>query len=374
VFLIDSLGIGGAEYLTALYLQHLDTIHFKPRVCTLNSREGNPVAERIQRLGIPVDLLSIRKLRNPYALPRLLRYLRAHRADLIHTQLGHSNVLGNIAAWVLGIPAVSTQHLLGVPPRGRREYWWHQAERWALRYFCDRIVAVSEGVRQDRRLVGIPPDKVITIYNGIDLSRFVPSGKHNHLAVRQSLKLPPDVPLLITVAILRPQKGIQYLIEALPMILGTIRDLRYVIVGRGGHETTLKDLAKAHGVAERVIFTGMREDIPDLLAMSDLFVLPTLDDALPTVLMEAMATQKPIVASHVGGVPEMIEHGHNGLLVPPGNPGKLAAACIRLIQNPEEARRMGRAGRQIVEQRFDIHRQVQCFSRLYQTLLAERGR
>ena len=146
------------------------------------------------------------------------------------------------------------------------------------------------------------------------------------------------------------------------------------MVGSGKQEDSLKELAKTHGVADRVIFSGQRNDIPNLLAICDLFVLPTLGEALPTVLAEAMAAQKPIVASNVGGVPEMVEHGHNGLLVPPADPASLAEACLQLLQNAGEADAMARAGREIVERRFSIHLQGQRLSDLYQGLLAERGK
>jgi glycosyltransferase involved in cell wall biosynthesis len=219
---------------------------------------------------------------------------------------------------------------------------------------------------------GLAPDKVVTLYNGIDLSRFTARDRAENLATRQSLCIPPDAPLLTTVAVLRPAKGIQYMIEALPRILEVVPETRYLVVGGGQHENELKALARSRGVAERVIFAGVRSDVPSLLAMSDLFVLPTLGEALPTVLAEAMAAQKPIVVSEVGGVPEMIEHGRNGLLVPPADPDRLAEACLQLLQDPDRADAMARAGREIVERRFDIHQQGQRLSGLYRKILAER--
>jgi glycosyltransferase involved in cell wall biosynthesis len=212
------------------------------------------------------------------------------------------------------------------------------------------------------------------MYNGIDLSPFTPPGNGQHRAERQAFGIPPEAPLLITVAVLRPPKGIQYLIEAMPTILQALPEARYLVVGSGPHEGLLHEQVKNQGLTERVIFTGARHDVPKLLAMSDLFVLPTLTEALPTVLAEAMAAQKPIVVSNVGGVPEMIEHGHNGLLVPPADLARLAEACLYLLQHPDRAHALACAGRQVVEQRFNIREQVQQLSSLYQELLAQRGR
>jgi glycosyltransferase involved in cell wall biosynthesis len=153
-----------------------------------------------------------------------------------------------------------------------------------------------------------------------------------------------------------------------------VPETRYLVVGSGDHEHALKELTKTHGVEDRVIFTGSRDDIPDLLALSDVFVLPTLGEALPTVLAEAMAAQKPIVVSNVGGVPEMVEDGRNGLLVAPANPEQLSTACLQLLQHHDQAQAMARAGREIVEQRFNIEVQGQRLGDLYQDILQEQGK
>ncbi|MFN8455458.1 MAG: glycosyltransferase [Anaerolineae bacterium] len=372
VYLIDSLGLGGAERLLPIYLQHLDTGRFEPRVCALHVKDNNRLAADIERLGIPVDLLALRHLRDLPAAGQLLRYLRQQQTDLLHTQLEFADTLGSLAARWLGLPSVSTLHTFDDPPKGSRTYWRLKLRWWSLAHFCDRIIAVSEGTRQHHlRVGGLPPHKVITLYNGIDLSRFEHVAKIDRSTIRQTLSLPPDAPVLVTVAVLRPPKGIQYMIEALPAILAQAPDTHYLIVGSGEHQNALQDLARQTGVTERVIFAGARPDIPDLLAASDLFVLPTLTEALPTVLAEAMAAVKPIVVSNVGGVPEMIEHHHNGLLIPPADPARLAQACLQLLQNPDQARRMACAGREIVEQRFNIQRQAQRLAELYEELLAQ---
>lgn len=371
IFLIDSLGMGGAERLMIPYLQHFDTSRFEPYVCALQIRSGNPIAADIERLGVPVDLLPVRRLRDPRNLFRVVRYLRRRQADLVHTQLEFSNVLGSLASRLIKIPSVCTLHTFFDPSWGKKSWRRHLAMWWTLRHFCDRIIAVSEGTRQHHIEVGrLPPERVVTLYNGIDLSGFASADEKTRLAGRQALNIPPDAPVLITVAVLRPQKGIQYMIEAMPAVLQAAPEARYLVVGSGEHEAVLKRMVDAYGLAERVIFTGVRQDIPNLLALSDVFVLPTLGEALPTVLAEAMAAGKPIVASAVGGVPEMVEEGVNGLLIPPSDPDKLAGACIRLLRDPEQARRLGYSGRQIVEQRFNIERQVQLLCDLYDSLLA----
>jgi glycosyltransferase involved in cell wall biosynthesis len=337
-------------------------------------RDDNPIAADIQRLQIPVDIVPISHLRDVSGCWRLLQYLRRQQPDLIHTQLEFSDTLGSLLANFLGIPTISTLHTLDAPDPGTRTYWRLRLRWWSLRRFAKRVVAVSEGTRQHHLRVGqLGPDKVVTLYNGIDLLRF-----NGHRQVQQIFKedfgIPATAPLLTTVAVLRPAKGIQYMIEALPTILEAVPQTYYLVVGAGEHEQSLKALVKEKGLTERVIFTGVRNDVPDLLALSDVFVLPTLDEALPTVLAEAMAAEKPIVVSAVGGVPEMVTDGANGFLVPPADPARLAVACIQLLQHPDQAQAMARIGRDIVEQRFNIRNQARRLGDLYQEVLAEQKR
>jgi glycosyltransferase involved in cell wall biosynthesis len=242
-----------------------------------------------------------------------------------------------------------------------------------LRRFCARIISVSEGTRQHYiHQMNFPPDKIMTMYNGINLAPFEATGMQQRQAVREELQIPPHAPVLATVAVLRPPKGIQYMLEAMPRILEAVPDARYLVVGDGEHRATLHELARTQEVAEQVIFTGARKDVPAMLAASDIFVLPTLTEALPTVLAEAMGTRKPIIASAVGGVPEMVETERNGLLVPPAEPARLAEACIRLLRNPAEAQLMGQTGQAIARERFEITVQAQHLGTLYQALLAEK--
>jgi glycosyltransferase involved in cell wall biosynthesis len=158
------------------------------------------------------------------------------------------------------------------------------------------------------------------------------------------------------------------MIEAMPMILTAVPDAKYIIVGDGAYGDTLKQAAQEMA-GESIIFTGTRQDIPELLAASDLFVLPTLQDALPTVLIEAMAAGKPIVASNVGGVPEIVDDGTTGLLVPAAEPEALAQASIQLLQDRDRRKEMGQTGQAVASQRFDIHTQVKRLGDMYEELL-----
>ena len=375
-YLIDGLSMGGAERLMVPILQYLSRAHFEPYVCAMQSKDGNPMADELRVLGVPVECLDIKHLRDLNAIPRLTSYLKKIRADLVHTQLEAANILGNISAKLLQLPSVSTIHImpsLDVKTKTRL----HQKVEWfALRHFCDRVISVSEEARQYHiQISGSSAKQVTTIFNGIDLSAFLDMNNAvERESIRGELGVPLDANVLITIAVLRAPKGVQYMIRALPAVLAAHPNTYYLVVGSGSHRDALIEEVNRAGVSERVIFAGMRRDVPRLMAASDVFVLPTLTEALPTVLAEAMAAKLPIVASRVGGIPEMVTDGQNGVLLEPEDPAALASACIQLLNSPDRRVAMGVEGRRIVNQKFSIERQVHQLKELYMGQLRAYGK
>ena len=353
-------------------LKHLDRTHFDARVCVLQDRDGNPIADEISRLGILVDNLPVNRLRDPTALPRMIRYLKRSRTHLVHTQLEFSDILGNAAAWILRRPSVSTIHTMALPVSQTRPYYRQKLQWLSQEWFCDRIISVSECARRHYlSKSGVRNSKVTTIHNGIDLSPYRAKSRNEYRSIRQMLGIAHDALVVITIAVLREQKGIQFLIQAAPLIIETVPKAHFLIVGAGDHLEPLMRQSASIGVGGQVRFLGQRNDIPDILSIADVFVLPTLTEALPTVLAEAMAAEIPIIASAVGGVPEMVTDSVNGLLIPPKNPTELARSCINLLSAPEKRHAMGAAGREAVSTRFSISKQVQQLEQLYRELFDE---
>lgn len=370
IWFIDGLGHGGAEHLLPIILAHFNSDQFEHRVCVFSVKSGNPNAELIRNLGIPVDLLPIPNLRSPGNLPRLIRYLRQYRPDIVHTQLEFANTLGSLAAWLLQIPSLATLHVMEEISKQSREYWRHRLMWTSLRICARKVLTVSNCTRDFfLQTEHFPPEKLMTIYNGIDLSSY-PSIPSDPSRLPAELGIAPGESVLITVAYLREPKGIQFMLQALPAVLAQRPNCRYLIVGDGEFRPTLEQIARDLGIAERVIFTGKRADIPALLGLSDIFVLPTLNDALPTVLMESMAAGKPIVASNLGGVPEMVIDGENGLLVPLQDPQKLAQACMKLLEDPTGAVAMGETGKRMVTEHFSIEGQCRRLEEIYSEIIA----
>jgi glycosyltransferase involved in cell wall biosynthesis len=375
-YLIDGLSMGGAERLMVPILKHLSREYFEPYVCAMQSKDGNPMADELGALGVPVECLNIKRLRDLDALPRLTRYLKGIEADIVHTQLEAANILGNISAKLLRLPSVCTIHVMPSLDVKTKTKLHQKVEWFALRHFCNRVVSVSEEARQYHiQISGSSAEQVTTIYNGIDLSAFADMDyAQERQAVRAEFGIPSDASVLITVAVLRPPKGIQFMIRALPAVLARHPNTYYLIVGSGPHQQVLNEEVANAGVNGHVIFAGMRKDVPRLLAASDVFVLSTLTEALPTVLAEAMAARLPLIASRVGGIPEMIADGQNGFLVEPEDIDGLSRICIRLLENSDERAAMGAAGWKIVHQKFNIERQVEQLKELYLAQLQAYGK
>lgn len=360
LWLIDSLTAGGAEALTVPFARAL---HREDRrggeeggahleVAFLKSLGGNPFEAELRELGAPVTGLGARNLRDPAAFRRLLRLLREGRFDLVHAHLAYASLWGLLAGRLTGRPVVLTLHVRppDAPLRSRegvrRRLLVAAANRWA-----GRVLAVSGAVRDAWAAVGLRRDRIAVVHNGVEVAP-TGAGPEAGGAVRRELGLAADTPLVVAVSVLRRGKGLDVLLEAVPAVLAAHPGARFVVVGDGPDRRRLEERAAAAGLGEAVAWAGFRRDVPAFLGAADLFVLPSRDDAFPTVLLEAAAGGVAVVASRAGGVPEIVEDGATGLLVPPGDPEALARAVSALLADPAARRSLGRAGRLRAEERF----------------------
>ncbi len=373
LYLIDSLGPGGAERLMAGLLPHLDSHNIVPEVLAIQERQGNPIAAELSAIGFPVETIGISRLRQRGALALVHEAIRRSAPDLVHTQLEFSNILGSIAARRLGIPAIATIHTLDRPRPWSREAARFRLMAWTLRHRADRVVAVSESARLHvLGRAGLRRKHTTTIHNGIDLTDYTSVDPEKRDRMRALWDIEPDAPVVTTVAVLRPEKGVADMLEALPRLIERRPDLAYVVIGDGPARSDLERRAVYLGVRSSVRFVGYSSDIAGALSAADYFVLPSHTEALPTVVIEAMASGLPIVATAVGGVPEMIESGSTGVLVEPHSPSHLTDALARLLSSPRQASAMGRAARRVATTRFDIERQAARLADEYRVLAARR--
>ncbi|MBV8395968.1 MAG: glycosyltransferase [Actinobacteria bacterium] len=330
--------------LVALQLAHAakDAGH---DVRFVSPTEG-PFVDRVRAEGFAADVIPIGGALDIRAL-RLL--VRAYRADIVHTHAHFSiNVVARIAARLAGAQVLSHMHIENVfrSRTGRRAQIVLDNVTARL---CFAIVAVSESTRFSLLRQGYPETRVTTVYNGIEVRAPVPP-------VRLA-----DGPTVLEVARLAEVKGQRTLIAATAGL-----DATAVLVGAdlegGAYEATLRNEA-----GDRVVFAGHRDDVPALLAGCDIFCLPSSAEGLPLVVLEAMAAGKPVVATAVGGVPELVVQGETGLMVVPGDADALRAALAELLADPERARRMGDTGRERVRVSFSARKAADRILRIYES-------
>jgi glycosyltransferase involved in cell wall biosynthesis len=363
-FFTDSRAVGGAEAALLLLLEHLDRNAWEPTLLHAPAPALGPALERARALGVTVR--EVPRLAPASAAIRgfagAVRTLRRLAPDVFHAHLSWPLAAKTqlAAAAAARIPAVvATFHLFPPEPLGRTG----RLQGQLLGRLADRGIAVSDGVaRELRDVLRWPPRKVEVIRNGIDLERVRTSFEP---ALRQALAPAGAAPLVLAVARLDPQKGLDTLLRAAAAFPAA-----YVAVaGDGPEREPLEREAERLGISARVRFLGSRNDVPALLAASDAFVLPSLFEGTPLALLEAMAAGRPIVASAIPGVDELVADGETALLVPPGDADALANALRRVAGDAELRQRLGAAARARADEMFSVEASTARVEALYRTLL-----
>ncbi len=340
------LDVGGQEKLLVEFSRHADQSRFELVFVSLGDRGAlagdlENCGARVVTMGEPLGL-------KPRLLYRLSRMLRRMRPDVIHTHDHRALFYAGPAAWAARVPLViNTRH-------GKN---FHLTPRQVaigrhLARLVDRYVCVSDDVRSQCIAEGIAPSRLLTILNGIDVEQFAFSG-------------PAPAGKIVAVARLSPEKDVANLVRAMAIAVRQDPGVCLEVAGDGPCLPELRRLVSDLGLGVCVSFLGQVRNVPGLLAQSGLFVLPSRSEGISLTLLEAMARGLPVVATRVGGTPEVVVEGQTGLLVPPGDPAALAEALLLLRRDPEAGRRMGAAGRRRVERLFDVRRMVAEYEELY---------
>jgi len=380
---IDSLERGGAEHQLLLNLAALDSNLYENYVCTV--QDGGPLAKEAANLGAPVfSLGAAGKPQWPRAIIRLGNLVRDLQIELIHTSLFSADMIGGLVGRLSGVPVVATLCSLGGDPANlvdnpnlNRFKLSVTTRLWALalRACHSRYIAISNAVKDSAiRTYGLSEAKVTLIYRALSESWFDGVDTVRSESLRHSLGLTGAYPILINVGRLVPQKGQSYLIQAMPKVLEEFPQAKLLIAGEGPLHEQLSSLILNSGVDGHVNALGCRQDVKDLLAISDIFVFPSISEGLGVSLLEAAAMGKPCVASRIGPLPEVLEDGESGLLVPPQSPAMLAEAVVYLAKNPEIAQAMGRRGHQALLEKFTIDRTIKQLEQVYMQVLQAAGR
>jgi glycosyltransferase involved in cell wall biosynthesis len=353
--------VGGAEEMVLNLVRHLPP-RFEPMVCCIH--EAGPIGEEIRITGTPVVVLGLNPgLRRPFDVNGVRQYLRRTQPQIVHTFLLTASLYGRLAAILAHVPIVIGTEV-NIYEHKRRHH--AMAER-LLMAGTDRVVVSAESVRDFYiRQVHADPRKVDVIYNAVDFRQAASTVSRERM--RAGLGVPPDAPVAGVIARLTEQKGHRFLFEALattPALAGT----HLLVVGGGDLDAELRRHAAALGLAGRVHFLGPRRDLGDLLGAMDLFVMPSLWEGLPLSLVLAMGAAVPVVATAVAGIPEVVDSGRTGLLVPPGDATALGEAMARIIGDPAFRHQIAVHGQASVLPRFGVERYVQSIVDLYDDLL-----
>jgi glycosyltransferase involved in cell wall biosynthesis len=363
--LTASLYTGGAERVILGLAPQLNRAEFAAHICAIGEFGQDSLLQEFQRLDLPVQQIPSRRFYDPRILAALVRYIRRQRIDLIHTHLLYADILGRFVGSLLRVPVVTTLHNESPKSQNvRADKRW--LNRLTARYGTAHFVAVSNRTRQcylqewqlDER-------RVSTIYNAIQMAPF--------LAVPEPPATEPEAaggaPLMVTtIGRLESQKGHHLLLQAAQQVLAHKVNVRVRFVGQGPLEAQLRSQAQELGIADQVEFTGLRRDIPAILAQSDIFVMPSLWEGLSIAAIEAMAAARPLILSDVGGNRELIADGQEGLLIPRNDSDALAQALLTLLRSPELRAALGRQARARARRHFHIDTMTRQYEALYRTL------
>ncbi|HPC18600.1 MAG: glycosyltransferase [Kiritimatiellae bacterium] len=368
LFVVGTLELGGAEDLVSNWCVLLKEWGFDCHVLCLLGRRG-PHVERLEAIGVPISAL-------PEGTGHGLRFIREYATIVrgIRPNIVHSQCAWSLPQQTLAVMLGGTRHMVltvhNTYPRGsplqriRRVLGFRLASRR-----LSRIVGVSRAVSDHaRNWWAVPTDRIVTIPNGIWLDRFLAAPGSRDDA-RALLGFPLSGTLVASVASFCTQKDHRTLLSAAAILAPRFPQLRWVMVGDGPlREQTEQDAAQLH-LADHIAFLGKRTDVPRILHACDMFASSSRWEGLPLAVVEAQAAALPVVATQVGGIPDIVEHGKTGFLIPPEKPEALAEVIATLAANPDRAARMGAAGREKAAAQFDIRKCARQYAELYRDVL-----
>ncbi len=349
---------GGAQEHVVSLMSRLDRSRYDVGVVSLSA--GSAV-RKLQRAGHSVFVID--EPDDAIAVGALAAYLTDIRPDVIHTHMYRADIVGTKAAIALGNAGHRRPYVVSTVHSSRIRGGVDRESIRALTPEMDQLIAVSKAIvaKIEAERPGLAP--VELIYNGVDLERY--DHQEPCCTLRDEFGMEPGSQIVGVVARLEPEKGHQTLIDAWPHVLREVPDAYLLVVGEGTQRDTLEQQAACNRVAHRVVFTGRRDDVPAVTAALDVAVLPSHREAQGLSILEAMALSRPVVASDVGGIPEMIEDGVTGLLVPHDQPEALAAAIVRLLTDHTLADTIARAAHDLVHDRFCIEMMIKSIEQIY---------
>ncbi|HYH10446.1 MAG TPA: glycosyltransferase [Thermoanaerobaculia bacterium] len=373
LWLIDSFNVGGAESLAVTFARHVNRQDVDLYVACLATVAGNPLEKEFHAAGVKTINLGARNLRDRAAFQRLVQFVREHDIQLVHAHLTYAAIWSALLSRKTGVPSIASLHVAvsatkKVEASPLRRFAVEVRDRimcFVLRRWSSRVVMVSGALRDEYLGRGLGNDRMRVVHNGIEVNRFTRDRHEAREKLVRELNVPRDATVLVTVNVLRAGKGVEVLLEAMRQIENAV----LVVVGDGPMREEWSRRAEEQGIADRVRWAGFRRDVDTLLAGCDLFVHPSLDDAFPTVLLEASAAGLPVVASNLGGIPEIVVNT-TGKLVPAGDPTALADAIRTTLADRVSMRSMSAAAQQRARELFSVEAWIARLRAVYAEALA----
>lgn len=368
LYIIGGGEFGGAEQHVLGLVKSLDQSEWAPHVAVFYEGE---LAERLRHLHIPVTVLTSGKVTSLAGIIPVRRLIREFKPSIIHTHGVRANLSGRLGNKAEGYPAkvITTIHsLLSLDyPVFWKRFLFDRLEKWTWPY-VDQFIIVSGAMKKILVQEGLPEKKTAIIHNAIELPE-VPLQRPEHSSLREELGLPQDTVVVGTVARLHKVKGHSYLIQAISKLKNSYPNVHYVWAGGGELYDSLLDEVKSTGLQNVIHLLGPRQDVQELLPQFDLFVLPSLYEGFGLAALEAMMAGVPVIATAVGGLPEFINDGHDGLLVPPQDVDALYEALNKSFSSPEQMREMGKEAQAKVSEHNSLQRLVGETSGIYKKIL-----
>jgi sugar transferase (PEP-CTERM/EpsH1 system associated) len=358
VQITHSLAMGGLQQVLYNLCRHIDRSMFDVSVIAL--KESGLFAEKLADINIEVFVIPQVKKPDYFTFVKLARILREMKTDIIHTHNTQPFIDGTLAALLSGVKTIiHTDHSRTFPDKKR----YMIAER-IMSFFTHKIIGVSDSVTYNLiHYEKIPHDKMLTIHNGINAADY--DIDIEKLKKRREIGLDNNSPVIGISSRLCYIKGITYLLKAMCDVCKGYNNVSLVIIGDGPQKKELEQQAVSLGIKRNVYFLGETDKIQPLLKIFDIFVLPSLSEGMPVCLLEAMASGCPIVATNVGGIPEMIENGKNGILVRPADSNALSKAILYLLENEPVRKSLAIEGKRVVREHFSALKMTRMYEQLY---------
>jgi len=328
----------------------------------------HPLVTAVRQKGAQGSQISAQWQDLPRSITEIARKLQGGDFALLHTHEYRSDLIGGIAAKLTGVPVVAS--VRGYTDRTLPLRLYKHMDLLALRWF-DRVLPVADHVRRQLLAAGLPGQRVTTLYDAIDPRSFCVDQDTDPIQLRRKLGLNDSSKVVSMIGRLSSEKGHRYLLKGASQILARFPETHFLIAGEGPERDRLESLATSLGIDHTVSFLGYRSDVATIMAASDVVVLASLTEGCPNVLIEAMSLGRPVVATAVGGVPEIVRHGETGLLVPPRDANAIARAVLEFLSNSTQARQLGSNGQEVMMREFHIDVLARKLASVYRELLGQ---